>query len=61
MNFVTSLEVVDLVSRLLLIYCDNTYAVAFAKNNNNESRSSIDLKFLKAKDRVRISLWLLSI
>lgn len=53
-NFVSGLTFTDLVSRPLLIYCDNTSAVAFANNNSSGSRSKhIDIKFRKAKDRVR--------
>ena len=56
-NFVTDLKVVDFVSRSLLIYYNNTFVVAFSINTSSESRSRhIDIKFLRAKDRVRDQL-----
>ena len=53
-DFVVELKVVDLISKPLLIYCDNASAVTFANNNKSRSQSKyINIKFLKAKSRVR--------
>ena len=53
-NFISGLKVIDSISRLLKIFCDNSAAVFFAKNNKSGSRSKhIDIKFLMVRDHVK--------
>ena len=53
-NFISGLKVVDSISRPLKIFCDNSAAVFFAKNNKSGSRSKhIDIKFLMVRDHVK--------
>ena len=56
-NFVSDLGVVDSISRLLKLFCDNSAAVAFSKNTRSISRSKhIDVKFYFVKEKVAESL-----
>lgn len=44
-NFISSLKIVDSISRPITIYYDNSAAVLFSKNNNSSSRPKyIDIK-----------------
>ena len=46
-NFISALEVVHSISRLLKLFCDNFAAVSFSRNTRSTSRSkNIDVKFL---------------
>ena len=46
-SFIYGLRIMDSISRLLRIFCDNSAAVFLAKNNKNESQSKhIDIKYL---------------
>ncbi|GKE76739.1 hypothetical protein Tco_1542859 [Tanacetum coccineum] len=47
------LRIVDTICRLLKIFCDNSAAVFFSKNNKSGSDSKhIDIKYLKVRDHV---------
>ena len=53
-NFVSGLQLVDLVERPLQLYCDNRAAELYCKSDKSSARSRhIDIKFLVVKDRVR--------
>ena len=53
-SFMSGLRVVDSISRLLKLYCDNIAAVFMAKNNKSGSRSKhIDIKYLAIRERVK--------
>ncbi|XP_057483946.1 secreted RxLR effector protein 161-like [Actinidia eriantha] len=53
-SFISGLRVVDSISRLLRLYCDNSAAVFMAKNNKSGSQSKhIDIKYLAIKERVK--------
>jgi hypothetical protein len=53
-NFISELKVVDSISRPITIYCDNSAAVFFSKNNKSSSGSKyIDIKYLVVRDRVK--------
>ena len=52
-SFISGLRIVDSISKPLRIYCDNSAAVFFAKNNKSGSQSKhIDIKYLVLKERV---------
>ena len=56
-NFISTLGVVDSISRLLKLFCDNSAAVAFSKNTRSISRfKHIDVKFYFVKEKVAESL-----
>ena len=56
-NFISALEVVHSISRLLKLFCDNSAAVSFSRNTRNTSRSKhIDVKFFFVKEKVVESL-----
>ena len=56
-NFISTLEVVDSISKLLKLFCDNSAIVAFSKNTRSTSRSKhIDVKFYFVKEKVAESL-----
>ncbi|WKA00504.1 hypothetical protein VitviT2T_018850 [Vitis vinifera] len=56
-NFISTLGVVDSISRPLKLFCDNFAAVAFSKNTRSISRSKhIDVKFYFVKEKVAESL-----
>ena len=53
-SFISGLRIMDQISRLLRIYCDNSAAVFMAKNNKNGSRSKhIDIKYLAIREHVK--------
>ncbi|XP_074290473.1 secreted RxLR effector protein 161-like [Silene latifolia] len=53
-GFISGLRVVDFISRLIRMYCDNSAAVFMAKNNRSGSRSKhIDIKYFAIKERVQ--------
>ena len=55
-NFISALGVVDSISRLLKLFCDNFVAVAFSKNTRSTFRSKhIDVKFYFVKEKVAVS------
>ena len=52
-NFITRLRVVDSISKPLRVYCDNSAAVFFSKNNKSGSANKhIDIKYLVVRERV---------
>ncbi|KAL6333654.1 hypothetical protein AAG906_028839 [Vitis piasezkii] len=56
-NFISTLGVVDSISRLLKLFCDNSAAVAFSKNTRSISHSKhIDVKFYFVNEKVEKSL-----
>ena len=53
-NFISGLAVVDTISKPLKIYCDNSAAVFFSKNDKySKGAKHIDLKYLVVKDEVQ--------
>ena len=53
-NFVSGLHVIDLIMRPLRIYCDNSVAVWFSKNNKTTEWSKyIDIKYLVVREKVQ--------
>ena len=53
-GFITGLRVIDSISRPLRIYCDNSAAVFFSKNNKSGSRSKhINIKYFAVRERVQ--------
>ena len=56
-NFISTLGVVDSISRPLKLFCDNSATVAFSKSTRSTSRSKhIDVKFYFVKEKVAKSL-----
>ena len=56
-NFISTLGVVDSISRPLKLFCDNSAAIAFSKNTRSIFRSKhIDVKFYFVKEKVTESL-----
>ena len=56
-NFISTLEVVHSISRLLKLFCDNSTTVSFFRNTRSTSRSKyIDVKFFFVKEKVVESL-----
>ena len=54
-NFVTGLQIVDGIERLLRLYCDNKSTVLYSNNNRSSSKSKhIDIKFLIVKERIQV-------
>lgn len=52
-NFISELGVVDSISKPLKIYCDNTVAVFFSKNDKySKGVKHMELKFLSVKEEV---------
>ena len=52
-NFISSLEVVHSIPRLLKLFCDNSAVVSFSRNTRSNSRSKhIDVKVFFAKEKV---------
>jgi hypothetical protein len=52
-NFISALGIVDSISRPLKIFCDNSSAVFFTKNNKTTSASKhIRIKFLVVREMV---------
>ena len=53
-NFIGDLKVVDSVQRPIKMFCDNSAAVFFSKNNKRTSASRLlDVKFLKVREKVK--------
>ncbi|KAL6342944.1 hypothetical protein AAG906_016964 [Vitis piasezkii] len=53
-NFVSGLHVIDSIMRPLRIYCDNSVAVQFSKNNKTTRGSKhIDIKYLVIRAQLR--------
>ena len=53
-SFISRLRVMDSISRLLRIFCDNSVAVFLAKNNKSGSRNKhIDTKYLAIREHVK--------
>lgn len=53
-NFISGLRVVDSISRPITIFCDNSAAVFFSKNNKNLNGSKhIDIKYLIVREKVK--------
>ncbi|KAM1627938.1 hypothetical protein COP1_016316 [Malus domestica] len=53
-NFVAEMRIVDYVKRPLRMFCDNSAAVFFSKNNKRTSASRLmDVKFLKVREMVK--------
>ena len=53
-SFIFDLRVADSIERPLRLYCDNSVAVFFAKNDKCRSRSKhIDIKYLAIQERVK--------
>ncbi|XP_070002322.1 secreted RxLR effector protein 161-like [Nicotiana sylvestris] len=59
-NFISGLGVVDTITKLLKIYCDNSTAVFFSKNDKySKGAKHMELKYFTAKEEVqkqRVSL-----
>ena len=52
-NFISALRVINSISKLLKLFCDNSSAVSFSKNTRITSRSKhIDVKFFFVKVKV---------
>jgi hypothetical protein len=52
-NFISGLGIVDSVSKLLRIYCDNSVAVFFSKNNKySKAAKHMELKYLTVKEDI---------
>ena len=52
-NFISALMIVHSISRSLKLFCDNSTAVSFSKNNRSTSRSKhINVKFFFVKEKV---------
>jgi hypothetical protein len=48
------LKIVDSIARPIQIFCDNSSAVFFSKNDNSGSRSKyIDIKYLSVRDNIK--------
>ena len=53
-NFISGLGVVDTITRPLKLYCDNTAAVFFSKNDRySQGANRLELKFLVVKEHVK--------
>ncbi|XP_075088123.1 secreted RxLR effector protein 161-like [Nicotiana tabacum] len=53
-NFLTKLQILDFISKPVIIFCDNSAAVFFPKNNKRtRSSKHASLKFLKVRDMVK--------
>ena len=56
-NFISTLGVVDSISRQLKLFCDNSATIAFFKNTMSISHSKhIDVKFYFVNEKVKKSL-----
>ena len=56
-NFISALEVVHSISRLLKLFCDSSATVSFFRNTRSTSHSKhIDVKFFFVKEKVVESL-----
>lgn len=53
-NFNSGLQIIESISKSLRIFCHNSAAVFFSKNNKSSSASKmVDIKFLVVRDRIR--------
>jgi len=53
-NFIGGLKIVDSIARPIKIFCDNSAAFFFFKNNKSGSRSKhIDIKYLSVRDNIK--------
>jgi hypothetical protein len=53
-NFIGGLKIVDSIARPIKIFCDNSAAVFFFKNNKSGSRSKhIDIEYLSVRDNIK--------
>ena len=53
-NLLTGLPFIDFISRPIKIYCDNSAAVFFSKNNKtSKGDRALDIKYFALRDRVR--------
>ena len=53
-NFISGLQIVDSISKPLTIYCDNSAAVSFSKNNKRSSGSKhMEIKYLVVREKVQ--------
>ena len=56
-NFISTLELIHSISRLLKLFCDNSTAVSFYRNTMSTFRSKhIDVKFFFVKEKAIKSL-----
>lgn len=54
MNFISSLEVIDSISRPIKIYCDNSVIIFFSKNNKSKSQNKhINIKYIIVRKKVK--------
>jgi len=52
-NLISGFQIVESISRPLVIYCDNTAAVHLSQNNRSSTRSKhFDIKFLFVREKV---------
>ena len=53
-NFITGLQIMEGINKLLRINCDNKATELYSKNNRSSSKSKhIDIKFLVVKERIQ--------
>jgi hypothetical protein len=53
-NFIGGLKINGSIAGPIKIFCDNSAAVFFSKNNNSGSRSKhIDIKYLSVRDNIK--------
>ena len=53
-NFISGLGIVDSIARPLRMYCDNSTAVFFSKNDRySKGAKHMDLKYLSVKEEVK--------
>ena len=53
-NLILELQIVDFISRPIVIYCDNNAAVFYSKNNKISTGSKhMEIKYLIVKDLVK--------
>ena len=54
LNFISGLGVVDSIAKPLRIYCDNTAAMFFSKNNKySKVAKYMELKYFAVKEKVQ--------
>jgi hypothetical protein len=52
-NFISELGIVDTIAKLLKIYCDNSVAVFFSKNDRYSNGAKyMELKYFDVKEEV---------
>jgi hypothetical protein len=53
-NFIPGLKVVDIISKPLLLYCDNEPTVFYSNNNkSSDATRHINIKYFVVKDRIQ--------